>query len=387
MASPGFESKAGLQREPIVFSKVWPSTSLRVIDALLPLLNEDVDLEQDQVLSSRTTNRAALAAPVVTSQRVRGPIAFNVLYEGLEFIWAMILGFQARAINGTTIPEDLDGVAFRHLYEVDEVLDAQPWRSGDGFTCGTIANGGSGLICGQRKMRRATWAIDKVFNIWEARSVMVDAMQLQASNANVLMQLATVGHSIDYDAQINTNIANVACDKDPRVLWPHCRVLLAPFNETTPLDDDNEISDLTGVQLSINNSLRANPTRDTRKEIDEPRRRGSVVISGSVAAGVFNDNNSPIQNFNQVQTELMMIIEFIGAQIPGSAEFYTLRLYFPTIRMTGHNNPTQGAGQRRPSFTFAAYKPSVQPAGFPASIKNGPIMVELINTVQAHPLL
>lgn len=390
MGAAGISIRAALVREATVNSKVWPSAEVATVTQLLPFLQEDVDNEFTHQVSTDVDSRGQVKLPKIVQRLGAGPIASNIEFQGNEIVWAMVMGFQAPKIGGISQPEEVvAGEVYRHLFEVDDGLDARPWKFGDGFLFGSTGNGGDNLTFGQRKMRRASWVVDKVQTVWETRSVMLDTLTLSSNSESNSILVTTIGYDTNYGTVNNGNLSALSCATTPEAIFQNCVIRLAPVSDTVPLGPADVISPgIEALTVTINNNLQARTNRDTKTFIDEPRRQGSPQMGGTFNVGSYENTNVVLQQWFQDQTPLMMTVEYTGEEIPPSTgEFYQLTLYFPSVTLTGENLGVSGPGQIKPGFSWVATKPAVQPAGFPTNLRQGPMMVELVNKTSTHSLL
>ena len=380
----GFESTGGFAREAITFTKVWPSASPALVTTPIPLISEDVQTQLEQAFLVTRDSRSVATNNKVIRQWVTGGFLSNVKYEGIEAILSAAMGQEAPRLSGTLMPEELVvGTVYRHVFEIDRDLKSDGWKAGDGFLAGPTPVG-DGLVAGQRKIRRGTFAVTKNSVVWESKSCMINSLTLQVSPSGVTMQAELVGHSITYGSTVNAGVGNLICT-EKRILFNECRLFVrtldgSPFNEATDL-----VPQITGFQMQINNNLRGINTRDTKTRMDEPERSGAVVVSGGFAIPRYSsfDRLAANKNNNQVIIKL----ECLGDLIPGGGgERFRLNLWFPSVTLTGAEAPLNGAGQILQNYSYLALNGG-QPAGFPVSTFGGPVTAELVNANGNHTLL
>lgn len=380
-------SRLAYTREATVFLKTWPSANLAVAtqDDMLPLINSDAQLTNDQ--RSVVTREAGIGpnAPIVTRTRVDGPMQLMASYTGLEFFLTAALGLEANRINGTKMPEELvASTVYRHLIEIDDSLAGIAWQAGEGFIAG-IPPTGDGLIAGQQKIRRGTMSLVKSGAVWDTRSVMIDSLTLQAAQQGVSLRANVLGYNIDYMSTVNLALENLVCSPE-QVIFNDATfdIRLATdsaFNDSTRLIDENE---LNGFQFTLSNGLRALTTRETSPNIEEPQRALEPVINGSFSSPRLN--NIDLVEINQSSEELTARLQFTGEVISGTAQNFTLTFWFPSIYLTGVDTPT-GPTRDIQSYSFIASVPDTMPTDFPASVVPGMLLIEIINTSADHPLL
>lgn len=371
----GFEIKLGFQKDPTVFSRVWPAPTPTTITQLINALSETVDIELDQQTLVTRDSRMSPQFVQLLRSLVGGGFVVNMDYEGLEFIFLAAMGLQARRIGTTLQPEDVDSaLAYQHIFEMDNQIDSQTWKAGDGFLAG------DGIIAGQQKVRRGTYVIDKQTSVWEATSCMVSSLVLQFQSAGPIVEVELVGHDITYNSTTNANIGLLNCAPN-RVLFQDVSVFIKDLGGAGFTDSDKVQT--TGVSLNIENNLDVITTRDTGKKIEEPKRGGGYAITGSVGISRYLDNN--LTEKNRLNEFFSMKIECIGATIPGTTTPFELSIWLPLCQFTGQDIDTSGAGQITQNFGFTCSPGFV--TGQPDTATTGPMIVQLVNENSTHTLL
>jgi len=377
MAS-GKQSRAGIVREPTVFTSQYPAGSPAVVAVLLPLLNEDVkQVRNQESVIDRAEDADSFATKLITlGIAVNGGFTANLSYTGLEDLFGCTLGHQAFRRLGAVQPEDVEGgLAFRHLFEMERDLDDTDWLAGDGFIAG------DGLIAGAQKIRRLTYAVDKVTSVWSAKSMYIASMNLDFTPQGPSVSVDMVGHSIATDDAVNSQLNTLICNPE-RVIYQDVRCFLSGSLNSDPNNSLNQL-EIVGVALSLDNGLAAIHTRSSRLRISEPRRNGAVVISGTLALPRYSNNE--IVDIAYSDGRARLLIEATGPLIPGTSTPYTLRIHLPLIQFTGADVPIDGPGQAGQSYSFIALSTS-ETTGLPTLSRRGPMVIELINDNAVHTL-
>jgi hypothetical protein len=350
---------------------VWPSAFPAVVTSLLPLLSETVNIRIEQ---SGVAGTAFTSPPITTSRYVEGDVSLDATYNGLEFFLTAALGFMAPSIEGVPMPELLDTGIYRHLIEMDPVLNSQTWLADEGW----LAN--SGLIANQRKLRRGSYVIDKEVAIWEAKSCMLNSLILQTNPVATTFTSGLVGYDMTFSTVVGNNLSALFCPKDSLDF----RDAILYLSDTAPLTSASIVSDLVGFAVSLNNNLQLFNTQKTGKFVDEPARQGPAIVTGSFAIPFFNGAGGQLQAWATSGTRLMGLLEFIGEDL-GDFDA-SMKFWFPDIRLTGSQIEVSGPEQVQQNYSFVASS-SETPEGFPANIKNGPMVIEIVNNTSAHALL
>jgi len=377
----GFDSKAAFVREADLFTRTWPSVSPAVAGLILPLLAESIGPEVGSLAIAPVDAKAQSNFPRIVSDSAGGDLLIEARYSGLEFLLAAALGFEAKRIGSTLMPESLGGGAFRHLIEIDNTLHGDAWRADEGW----IADD-PGFLAGLQKLRRGTYVIDKGVLLWETLSAMLLGLTINGNgNGLVTMQTAILGNKTSLGTIVSNDLSGLACSTE-RVLYTDMTFQVAPLSEA-PLVVLNTLEEVTGFNITLNNNISALLTKDSRKNPDEPSRTGPVAVTGGFAIPTYADDNDDLSFSYQAGNELIGLIEFVGPEIASSGEFFTLRIYMPSMKITGVSIEVGGPGQLQQNYQFTCTKPDSTPTGFPANVKNSTLMIELINDVSTHPLI
>lgn len=377
----GFDTKAAFVREADLFARTWPSALPAVAGSILPLLAESVGPEVGSLSIAPVDANAQANFPRIATEAAGGELLIEARYSGLEFLIAAALGFMGKRIGSTLMPEALGGGAFRHLYEIDNTLHGDPWRAGDGWVADD-----TGFVADLQKLRRGTFVVDKGVLLWETLSAMPLGLTINGnSNGLVTMQTSFIGHQTLLGTLVNNDLSALACTTE-RVLYTDMTFQIVDLLDA-PLAQEDVLSEVTGFNISLNNNISAPLTKDSGKNPDEPSRTGPVSVTGGFAIPTYAPDNDDLSFFYQSGRELIGLIEFVGPEIASSGEFFTFRIYLPSMKITGVSIEVAGPSKVQQNYQFTCTKPDSTPPGFPANVKNGTMMIELINDVSQHPLI
>jgi hypothetical protein len=379
----GFESKAAFVREADIYTRTWPSAVPAVATQILPLLAENVGPEVGQAaIVTEDSDNQALFSKIV-NQSGGGELVVEARYSGLEFIFAASLGFMAKRIGSVVMPEVLGGGAFRHLFEIDRVLEGQGWLPGEGWVAD---DSGPELIADMQKLRRGTFVVDKGVLLWETLSAMPLGLLINGNgNGFVTVQMPVAGFTTFLGSIGGNDLSALTCETE-RVLYTDMTMKVARLADA-PLTDLDLLAEVTGFNVGLNNNLTTTTTHDTKTHPDEPSRSGPIEVRGGFAIPSYKSDNDDLSFEFQAGQELISIIEFVGPEIAASGEDFTLRIYLPSMKITGVSIEVGGPQMVQQNYEFTCYKPETTPTGFPANVKNGTMMIELINDVSTHALL
>ena len=372
----GFRTKAALTREAIMTTPTWPAASAAAATALLPLLSEDVRERPDR----RSVQTALGDTPPDTLARpVAGSVPLQATYNGLETVWALALGYQAKRYAGIVFPQELATGVYKHRFEVDSDLRSLAWdATADGFSGGELA-------AGQQRIRRATFVADKQVECWESLSAMVGSLELEASPARVALSLGLVAHSITRDSAVNPNL-NALSDPGFRPLAFHELVLrIGEYSASSALDS-GDVLQVAGLRLSLDNRLAAPVTEATWPAIDEPARIAPAAVAGALFVPRYTSASETLLTWADAGTELMADLVWTGPLIPGTAHAFSLAVYLPCLMLLEADAPTTGPQMHQLNVPLTAYA-QAPGAGFPVGRKDGALMVEVISTLATNPLL
>lgn len=375
----GFFSRAAWQQAPPLTATTWPSPVADVEGPLLPVTQYGVSgntrlrthTSLDTIARTLTTRAGQDAAAVLT---------YALLFEGYEATWADALGHMPKRVSGTVQPATLATGVYRHRYGIDPHLWAESWTLGDGFLIGPE------FTIGQRKTRRGTLALDLAdVGVWELASAMIASWELRSDPFGWFLTCAYVGHSFDLASTDNTLAVLQAIDAPTasEVPFKSATLRLAPYSSSTALDS-GDLIEFSDFQIRGDNQLRTAQSTRTGLAPEEPRRAELPVIAGQVTLPYYSDN--ALIEAQRAGTHYMAELRIEGAIIASSIP-YAFALWLPDLVLTSVQ-PT-GGGAAAPGLVigFQARTPETASAGFPTMVIPTPVIVELVNTISAHPLL
>ena len=379
--SHGYSTIVGWVREAVVSAPTWPAAAATAVTTMIPALSVDSDDGIVLALNSSVEQGYGLASQDILAKAPTLRWTSALRYQGYEQLFACALGFMARRIGATNMPETIATGAFRHLIEIDPMLaTSQGWAFGDGFRFGAEVN------FGQRKVRRGTAAIARQVSVWEHLSAMVDRLTLTGSLERVTCEVQLRSYSLSRASAVNTAAILTALPlaSAPQVLFRHGVLRLGTFSAGTPLGSGNEVG-VTDWQLVIDNRLRGVPGPRTALAPEEFEKEGLAEITLALTLPRYTSD----QRFTDwaTPTILMGDLKMTGPNIPGTSTAYQCNLYFPSLVLTEVTSPVQGS--QVPGMTHQASMrvPTAAPAGFPTMFRLGPLAVEVRSGQASHPLL
>jgi len=384
MPGRGFETQIGFAREATIFTPTWPSVAIAPATVRLPAMTWDLQEPPTLRQVAPRTRHAGAQYSDVTARQPSVAWQTDVYYDGMEVLWACGLGFMAKRVGTTVLPEQLGVGTYRHLYELDQHLEAEPWRLGDGF------NLSGEIALNQHKVRRlsiGSWQNAQV--VWEGLSFMLSQITFQGQAGQPLRcQVQGQGASVVQPATVNTSggLAALSPLTGRRVLYQHaCTAMrLGPWSTTTPLGAGDTISP-TAMTLTISHGGRRQSNRRLGLVPDEPQSQGVVRVSGDIplprAAG-----NTYVQAAKQ-GTPYMCDMTWTGPIIPASGIARRFRICVPYMRFEQAETAIGGPGRTPERLHFVALEPPLPSAGFPLTRYTGACMLEIISTRSTHPLL
>jgi hypothetical protein len=378
----GIALRCGFQREAIVTAPIWPTASAAVVTTLLPLL--DV-APTDGVTKAGYSSVASGLGPAgfdVVSILPAATVTLKAQYQGLEALWACALGYMAKRIGATVLPEALGGGAFRHLYELDTGLStAHTWdASADGFT-------GGELLAGQRKVRRGTFAVDLGVSVWEFLSSMVQALTLQVEEAGATLTLELLSHSKSEVSVINTSVTMARClpPTAPNVLFSDLLFRVAPYSASTPLAS-GDIVRATRWALRLDNMLVGVPGPRTGLYAEEYERGSDPRVTVT-----FVDPRHTADQWQQRWRDtpvLMADARCTSERFITAGQPYRLNVSLPSCQVTNAQLGLNGATLPPDTVQLVGVVPSAAAAGFPTMRHtSSALAVEVYSGVSQHPLL
>jgi hypothetical protein len=300
----------------------------------------------------------------------------------VEALWCYALGHAAKRLNGIVMPEVVTTGVYRHLYEGAARLRAEPWAPGDGVYAG------DGLVAGHVKGRRGTLAVLKAgLEVWEARSAMVDVLTVIAAPTQATMDVALVAASLTRLSLVNTiaSLNALAAPAADVCRFDACVVRLAPYSEAVPLASAHALP-VQALTVTVQNHLQAEDTSPRSPvSVEEPERAHPPTITLTLT--VAGTDAAAVVDWVEAGTRLMADIVWTGPVIPGTATPMTLSLYFGTLMAEAAPLVVAGPGRVDVECAFQAFPPPARPAGFPVSSGLAPLLVELRNSRNVHPLV
>lgn len=379
--SVGAFTRLGLAIESQITSATWPSSNAATISALVPIDALETEVGAELQATAGTHGYGVMTDLDRQTLPANLTLPLPVTYEGLEPLWCCALGYQPKRHGSTVFPEEVVPGAYRHRYEIDNVLQADYWTSADGW------DSGDGLASSeQQKTRRLTVAAT-TGNVaaWEWLSAMVEQLTLHGRvNRPLTASVQFLAGTLDTTPTTNTLAALQALGTPtaPRVLWHHSVFRLGAYSASTPLDSSHNIR-VSAFTLRLENRLvvtyspRVTLTPEEHVRGDAPRITGQLTVPRYVADTLINGQRAG--------TTYMADLICTGEPIGVTGENYTLELYWPTIRLSAATQPVwNSAGQLSQTLGFEAYAPTTAAAGMPATIHPTPFIVQIHSSVSTH---
>lgn len=375
----GFLTRAAWRQCPPLTTPTWPSPVAAVQSPLLPLVQYGVS-GNSRLRTHTTRDTIARTIAARAGQDAGAVLTYELLFEGFEATWASALGHMPKRVSGTAQPALLATGVYRHRFGIDPQLWAEPWTIDDGFQMD------DGLLMDQRKTRRGTLAIDLAdVGVWELASAMIASWELRNDAYGWFLTCAYTGHSFALASATNTLAVLQALTLPTATAVPYtsATLKLAPYSSSTALDS-GDLIEFFGFQLRADNQLRTAQSTRTGLAPEEPRRAELPVIAGQLTLPYYDDNT--LIDAQRAGTHYMAELRIEGAIIASSIP-YAFAVWLPDIVLTSVQ-PT-GGGAEAPGLVvdFQARTPETAAAGVPAMVVPTPIIIELVNTVAAHPLL
>ena len=380
--SSGFLTRFGFAMETQITAPTWPSTSPATLTALQPVLAPTPAGEATLATYPSTVTYGPRDSAVVQTLPANLTLPLPVTYAGLEPLWTCALGYQAKRISGTVYPATITAGAYRHRFEIDNVLQAEHWTTADGW------ESGDGLTSGQRKTRRLTLAgtIGDV-SAWEWLSAMVGQLDLQVQAGQAMqMTLSFVAGSLDETPAANTLAALQALTVPTaaRVFWHQSVLRLATYSSSVVLDSDDIIA-CSQFRLTLDNALDVPYSERISQAPDEPGRgERPPTIRGTLTVPRYTADT--LLSAQRAGTAHMMDLIFTGGQIGATGQTYTLELYLPMLYFTTASPVWNNAGVISQTLAFEAVAPSTAAAGMPTTIHATPLIVQCQTADNTHYL-
>jgi len=294
---------------------------------------------------------------------------------------------EARRISGTVMPQAYTGLgtgAYRHLFEMDTNLGTgMPWDPVyDGVEEGDLVDPM------QRKMRRGTVAVWREFGIWELHSCMINQLAFgwDTNSSTGHCNLDFFAYDLTRTPIVNSSLSlRVAFpNAGPSVLFHQGIIRIGPANISTPLDNDDIIRPMTWF-ATVQNQLQVAGGPRTGRTVEEFERGGTPLVLGSFNMPRYQSN--AFINAWVDPTPLMMTMKFTGPLIPRTNVRYQLNFYLPSVYVSQAEPVGPLPIRANQPVQWFATAPSAPVAGFPLGVKNGPLMIEVIDHLPFHSLL
>ena len=365
----GTQTLAGFAHESATDGQQWPAASPARIRHIWPILSAEFDPGVQHVpVVSRATAFGPHALDVVAkAPSVR--IGFRWRYEGLEDLLAIALGYMPAAF-----PEALGAGAYRHRYEISADLASAPWPAADGQPLTT------------RLVRRGTFAAWRQVSVWELLSGMVQSLALTSDGERVQGEVALVGDSLTRTSAVNTVTTLQAL---PPYGWPllsvrHGRLRLGPRSATVALTAEHDVCYRT-LEVRLENNLVASAGPRTRLAPEEYTRTAPPMLTLTFELPRYA-SDAWLDAWG-ADTPLMGDVVFTGPPVGGTAEPYHLAWSLPALRLTDVRPSPVQVGLPSVQHVLQAEVPDAPAAGMVGTTLGGPVGVEVVSGVAAHPLL
>jgi hypothetical protein len=376
----GFFSRAAWRQAAAISGDLWPSPIAAVQSPLLPVTQYGVSggsrLRIQTVLDGIARDLAVRA-----NQEASAVLTYNLLFQGFEATWADALGYMGKRVSSTVQPETLATGVYRHRFGIDPCLWADPWTMADGFQMD------DGLLIDQRKTRRGTLALDFAdIGVWELASAMVASWELRSDAFGWFLTVGYIGHAFSLTSATNTLtlLRSLTRDTAEEVSFTAATLRLAPYSSSTALNSSNLV-EFSSLQLRCDNRLRSVQSRQTSLATEEPRRSEIPAITGELLLPYYANNTlfTAQRAGTHYMAELRVQGSIIGSGIP-----YAFAILLPDILLTSIQTTGSGSADAPGlQIIFQCRIPEVASAGFPVLATQTPIIIELVNTIAAHPLL
>jgi len=376
----GFETKAALKKE--VKTGTYPGAVIALgADDGIPFLSEGIKKTLVRQVDATLDGKASIKDSDITGEFYAGPLDVGGRYRGLDKILAFAMGFENP--QSPTIIEA--GKAFKHLYELDEILATQGWLAGEGWLAG------GGLIAGDKKVRRGTFGIEKGVSIWEYQSLMFNDFTIKFNvkddKNTVQLSLNAVAYNQDRASSVNTSSSTWTVPAAPSILMPgECVVRIAPYSAGGLVSGDS-IGITEGEIVVEPNLVTDEQTTASGLKIEEPINDGLRAVKGSFKYNRYQ-NNDNLDRYDS-QTLMMMDIKCTGGIIAGAtSDPWQFNIYVPEFRFSDVQAPVGGAGRIGVPNSWIAERPSTLslPTGFPTPIKYSEIFIETQNDLSVNIL-
>lgn len=364
----GFTTRTIYAKEATVFSTVWPSLAVNNGSVLLPLVAEDVKRVAEYETFEGVTESYP---PLLLTERVEGSFSIEARYSGIEFLLAAAMGFQK-----PPVPETIDTGVYRHIYEIDRTIHASPWTFGEGWKFG------QGLVFGQRKTRRGTYSSQKGFTMWQGLSCMLNDFTFSSESSQAAtITCGLLGYNMTALASPGP-LDGLPVASGP-LLHQECAVLIR--EETS--DTFSEVGEVLEFSVGFSNSLSKIYGTLDGDHILEPKKEEESIVTGQLTLPHYNATHGLLNSWFESRTRLTICVIYVGEDINDDFPF-SMKIWLPRVTLVSNEANIEGPGQISQSYSFHAMNQnSAVIDGMPDNVKTGPMLIELVNTESAHPLL
>ena len=374
----GFETKAAFQKE--VKTGTYPGTVIAVgANDGIPFLSESIQKTIQRQMSASLDGGPSIEGSDITGEFFAGDLTLEGRYRGLDSFIASAMGFE-----GPDSPSEIEaGIAYKHLYELDEILATQGWLAGEGWVSG------DGLICGDKKIRRGTLCFEKSVSIWEYQSAMINGMTIRFNvkdNVSTVQFLFNVvAYDLDRASSTNPSSTSWTIPAAPTIVMPGELVLRLAEYAAGGLVSGDAVRITDGEIVLESNLLTDEQTTASGLKIEEPVNDGIRVVRGSFNLSRYQSDDF-IGNWDD-QDLMMMDVKCTGDVIPtASSATWQMNFYMPRLRLDNVQSPISGPGKIPQSISWVAERPSSLslPTGFPSPTKYSELLIEAQNDLSTN---
>lgn len=369
----GFSSKTAWKREALQSDHGAPSACGAGDQAPLisEALNPDLTKEPDNAIRSK----AGAGAADVTGRGVQGSIEIEAVYRGIESILATALGFCNYAASPATIAAGV----YKHTIELAENLHAESWEAGDGVLAG------SGLLAGDKKIRRGTLCIDKTVSIWEHASAMIQTLTINGDSKGIRISLELIPYGLDRASAVNVSSAawDIPGTDWLSILFQDLVLWIGDYSTVSALDSGDAIG-INALEIKLENKLKVERDSLSGLYIAEPKRDGKRVVTGSFTIPRYEHDN--FLDDLDAQTAKMAMLKFTGSQIGVTGYYRTCWIWLPTLKFDKGDATIKGPSLVPLTCTFSAELPAGAAAGFPIQATKE-MLIQIQNDLSTNPMI
>ncbi len=372
----GFSSKTAWKREALQSDYGTPSACGAGNQA--PLISESLNPDLTKEPDTTIRNKAGAGQADVTGKGVQGGIEIEAVYRGIESIFSSALGF----CNYSGSPATIAAGVYKHTVELGENLHAESWEAGDGV----LAN--SGLLAGDKKVRRGTLCIDKAISIWEHASAMIQTITIKGDSKGVRIALDLAPYALDRASAVNVSSAawDIPGTDWLSILFQDLVLWIGDYSTSTALDSSNAIG-VNAFEIKLENKLKIERDSLSGLYIAEPRREAKRIVTGSFAIPRY-ENDDFLDDLDD-QAAKMAMLKFTGSQIGVTGHYRTLWIWLPMIRFDKVDAPVKGPTLIPVTCTFTAElyggDDVPEPAGFPTQARKE-LLIQIQNDLATNPM-